>query len=72
MVEKNFGIYFTSIDLRNYAGSPNIKALPLEPSITRSIYLVFKKNPEYHPVLKDFISRVTDHFSSITETDIQI
>lgn len=59
LVNKAMGITFCAEETAEYFHYPNIALIPLCPEIKRTIYLVYQKNPAYHPVLNTFIEEVT-------------
>ncbi|WP_370821961.1 LysR family transcriptional regulator [Acidaminococcus massiliensis] len=58
LADKNMGIAFCSPDVAAYYHFPHIVLRPIQPSITRSVYLVYRKNPLYFPVLNAFIQHI--------------
>jgi len=63
LANKNFGITFCSEESVPYYSYDNIVVLPIRELPVRKIYLIYKKNPEYHPVMQAFIEFVNQYYS---------
>lgn len=58
LADKNMGIAFCSPEVADYYHFPHIVLRPLNPPITRCVYLAYKKNPNYFPLLKAFVQHI--------------
>jgi DNA-binding transcriptional LysR family regulator len=55
LADQGFGISFCTESTIGHYDCSNVVYLPVEGFEKRSIYLIYKKDPEYYPVLKKFI-----------------
>lgn len=62
LVEKNFGITFCSEETSKHYIYENVAYIPIRDIPSRNIYLIYKKNPEYHPTLQAFIEFIQKHY----------
>lgn len=63
LVDKGIGISFCSPEVAAYYHFPHVVLRPLEPPITRDIYLIYKKQPAYLPLLQAFVQHVRTEFN---------
>lgn len=64
LVDKGFGISYCSEQTTEYYRFENIKYIPIREMTPRSVYLVYKKNPVYHPAIKAFVTFVRDWYKT--------
>lgn len=62
LVNSNMGISFCSKEVAEYYRFPNVVIKPLHPVKNRHIYLIYRKNPNYYPLLQEFIKYVQENF----------
>jgi DNA-binding transcriptional LysR family regulator len=55
---RNYGISFASRSAARYYDLPNTAVIPITDLPSRGIYAVHSKDPEYYPVLKDFLGHI--------------
>lgn len=58
LANQNMGLAFCTKDVVDYYGYNNIISIPLYPELKRTVYLVYKKDIAYYPVLKAFVELV--------------
>lgn len=66
LVSKEMGVTFCSGKTAAYYHHDNIRLLPFSSPIRRTIYFVYRKNPEYYPVLKLFLEELNSLIPSST------
>ncbi len=62
LASNHFGITFCSMEMAEHCQYKNLIFIPVEDIPLRKIWLVYKKTPEYHPALNEFINFVKDYF----------
>lgn len=62
LVEKGFGIAFALAENCDYYGNERLRCLPLEGIPERTVSLIYKKDPRYHPVLGAFIDFLRERY----------
>lgn len=62
LVDKNLGVTFCTRITAMYFKYHDVCLIPFVPALTRDIYLIYKKNPDYYPLLKAFISSVDEFY----------
>lgn len=63
LVEKGFGITICSEEISKHYDFENIRYIPLTDVSSRIIYLIYKKNPQYHPALQSFVDYIVQIYS---------
>lgn len=63
LADKNMGITFCSPEVASYYHFPHIVLRPLQPAIERCVYLVYKKDPTYFPLLQAFIQHIEKSYN---------
>lgn len=63
LVDKNMGITFCSQEVASYYNFPHIVLRPLNPPITRTVYMVYRKQLNYFPLLKSFVNHIKEQYS---------
>lgn len=56
LADQNMGVAFCTKEVADYYGYKNVVAIPLHPEIKRRVYLIYKKDIAYYPVLKAFVN----------------
>ena len=62
LVNSGMGISFCSKEVAEYFPFPNVVIKPLQPFFNRHIYLIYRKNPTYYPLLQEFIKYAQTNF----------
>lgn len=62
LVEIDFGIALCAEATSQYCKYENVVCLPVDGIPSYNVYLVYKKNPDYHPVLQSFITYTLQHY----------
>ena len=62
LASKGFGIAFSSEQTAEYYHFDNLVYIPILGIPKRTIYLIYTKTPEYHPVLNSFINFATEYY----------
>lgn len=65
LVNEGMGVTLTTRITSTYHSYPNIRLVPLSPVLTRDIFLVWRKNPSYHPLLAVFIDWVREFYGLV-------
>ena len=55
LVNKNMGISFCSRASADYYRYPNVVSVSIKPVISRTVYLVYKKDLAFYPSLQHFV-----------------
>ena len=55
LVNKNMGISFCSRASADYYRYPNVVSVSIKPAISRTVYLVYKKDLAFYPSLQHFV-----------------
>ncbi len=63
LVDKNMGITFCSQEVASYYKFPHIVLRPFNPPITRSIYMAYRKQLNYFPLLNAFVQHIKGTYS---------
>ena len=58
LVSKEMGVTFCSGETAAYYHHDNVRLLSFSPPIRRTIYFVYRKNPEYYPILRLFLQEL--------------
>jgi len=69
LASHRFGITFCSMEMAEHCPYDNLKFIPVGDVPQRKIWLVYKKTPEYHPALNEFIQFVRDYYGIGDSTD---
>lgn len=64
LVDKDLGVTFCTRITAAYYKYPNVRLIPFVPALTRDVYLIYKKNPDYHPLLNAFILAADEFYHS--------
>ena len=62
---KNLGVFFCSRETALYYQHDHLELLRIQPPIKRGIYLLYKKNPDYHPALRSFIQYTINFYKRL-------
>lgn len=64
LADQGMGISFCTESTIGYYPCSNVVYLPVENIPLRTIYLIYKKDPQYYPALKSFIDFITEHYKT--------
>lgn len=68
LASKNLGVFFCSKETVSYYPYDNLEVIPVIPPISRGVYLIYKKNPDFHPALQSFIRYTLDFYNQVNST----
>ena len=62
LANQGFGISFCTEATISHYHCENVVYLPMEEFPKRSVYLAYKRDPKYHPVLRSFVKFICGYY----------